>query len=159
MADIVARRDQVKMKIHIGMLEALGVNMYTSVGQGLVEFVANGHDADASNVDVVVPFDNIESARKTIRDKAKEDGRNMREGIYDPLPDDLTITIADNGHGMTVDEIEDKFLALSRNRRKEDSGKSESGNRKVMGRKGLGKLAGFGVAEQVIVCPVSRHDL
>lgn len=152
MTGIETRRDQVKMKIHIGMLEALGVNMYTSVGQGLVEFVANGHDADASKVDVIVPFDKIESARKVIRDKAKEDGRNMREGIYDPLPDDLTITIADNGHGMTVDEVEDKFLALSRNRRKEESDKSESGNRKVMGRKGLGKLAGFGVAEQVIVC-------
>ena len=52
---------------------------------------------------------------------------------------------------MTVEEIEKKFLVVNRNRRDEGGDTSESGNRKVMGRKGLGKLAGFGVAELVTV--------
>ena len=57
---------------------------------------------------------------------------------------------------MSWAEVEKKFLPLNRKRRADGSGsesrlKSESGKRFVMGRKGLGKLAGFGAAERVVV--------
>lgn len=146
------RKSQLKMSIHVGMLESLGVNMYTSIGQSLIEFIANGFDADATKVFVQVPFSNIENERKKIRAKAKSDGLDLKQGVYDPLPETVEISVSDDGHGMTVEEMEDKFLVLSRNRRKaEDGEKSESGHRTVMGRKGLGKLAGFGAAQKVII--------
>ncbi|MCV6595241.1 MAG: ATP-binding protein, partial [Silicimonas sp.] len=149
------------MSIHVGMLEALGVNMYTSVGQSLVEFIANGFDADAKKVEVEFPFEEIEKERKRIRDQAKEkSGFDHKQGVYDPLPPEVEIVISDDGHGMIVDEIETKFLVLSRNRRKEgaEGQKSESGNRTVMGRKGLGKLAGFGAAQEVEICTKRKGE-
>jgi len=148
------RKEKLSMSIHVGMLEALGVNMYTSVGQSLVEFIANGFDADAKKVVVEFPFDRIEKEHKRIRDVAKKSGFDLKQGVYDTLPSEVEIVISDDGHGMTVDEIEAKFLVLSRNRRKEgtEGQKSESGNRTVMGRKGLGKLAGFGAAQEAEIC-------
>lgn len=142
---------KVKMSIHTGMLESLGVNMYTTIGQSIAEFVANSFDADAQNVEVSVPFEDITNARAEIRQKAKADNRDIRYGIYDPLPDNIEIVIVDDGHGMEDRHLEAKFLSLSRNRRKDESDRSESGDRFVMGRKGLGKLAGFGAAQKVVV--------
>lgn len=140
----------MKMRIDIGMLDALGVGMYETIGQSLVEFVANGHDANAQRVEIHMPFELIAEERKKARDQAKLDGKDLREGVYTPLPPSVEISIKDDGHGMSAGEIQDKFLLLSRNRRSE-SALSEGGARPVMGRKGLGKLAGFGAAEQVVI--------
>lgn len=149
-----AKPNEIRMQIHTGMLESLGINMYTSIGKSLVEFIANGFDAEATEVHVRIPSAEIEKARKIIRAQAKADldsgKRDDLTSIYDALPENIEITIADNGHGMTVEDIENKFLIVNRNRRK-STPKSENGLRTVMGRKGLGKLAGFGVAEQVVI--------
>jgi len=145
----------VGMRIHVGMLESLGINMYTTIGKSLVEFIANSFDADATEVSVSIPFPAIEKARNEIREKAKkefEEGkRDSFQNIYECLPEDIAIVIDDNGHGMSVEQIQDKYLIINRNKRKADGDKSENGTRFVMGRKGLGKLAGFGTAEEVIV--------
>ena len=151
------RPSSLRMKVNIGMLDALGVGMYETIGQSLVEFVANGHDADATKVEITMPFELIAEKRKEARDEAKKEGADLKEGVYVPLPDSISISISDDGHGMSAEELEDKFLLLSRNRR-EDSKTSESGKRKVMGRKGLGKLAGFGAAEQVVVCSKRKGE-
>lgn len=144
-----AKPAQIGMKIQTGMLESMGINMYTSIGKSLVEFVANSFDAEASKVELLIPFEQIEKARALIRDQAIKNGQTE---VYTPLPSSIEIIIEDDGHGMTVDELENKFLKVNRNRRKETgSNKSENGKRNVMGRKGLGKLAGFGVAEQVVI--------
>ncbi|WP_181169492.1 ATP-binding protein [Mesorhizobium sp. B2-4-4] len=77
------------------------------------------------------------------------------EMLLQVLPDDVQIVLTDDGHGMSTEEVQSKFLPLNRNRRmdpeskKESRSKTESGQRFVMGRKGLGKLAGFGVAQKV----------
>lgn len=141
--------------IDTGMLESLGLNMYTSVGKSLVEFVANGYDADASNVAISIPFDEIDKARAELRKKAKEEvkagTRDKFTVLEDPLPDEIKITITDDGHGMHGDEVQEKYLMVNRNRREKEGDKSESGKRLVMGRKGLGKLAGFGTAERITI--------
>ncbi len=153
---------KVGMKIHTGMLESLGINMYTSIGKSLVEFIANGFDAEASEVKVAIPFDVIEKARLELRAKAKKEAdageREDFQKIYEPLPDNIEIVVEDDGHGMTVEQLENKFLIVNRNRRKAEGDKSENGIRNVMGRKGLGKLAGFGVAEQVIVQTKRKNE-
>src|SRR3546814_3881173 len=57
---------------------------------------------------------------------------------------------------MSPDDVEKKFLPINRKRRLDANGtesnvRSESGLRHVMGRKGLGKLAGFGAATKVVI--------
>ena len=74
------------------------------------------------------------------------------------LPPEITIVIEDRGHGMSRTDLDKKFLFAGRRRRKEEPqahGRSPKG-RPLMGRKGLGKLAGFGVAKIIEV--ISRKE-
>ena len=50
---------------------------------------------------------------------------------------------------MSFDEINENFLRIGRKRRESDSGLSPNGKRKVTGRKGLGKLAFFGIGDTI----------
>ena len=152
------RPETFKMPIQGGMLEALGINMYTTLGMCLVEFVANAYDSEASKVAVEIPMAEIETARTDVRTKAKAEvasGTRERFGVLlETLPPNIAVTITDDGHGMSWRDVQNKFLPLNRKRRDDGSGhetrtKSETAKRFVMGRKGLGKLAGFGAAEHV----------
>lgn len=68
-----------------------------------------------------------------------------------------TITIADNGHGMNADDVECKFLNVGYARRDDNRKQSPSG-RNVMGRKGIGKLAMFSLANEVSIFTKSEND-
>lgn len=157
----VERPESFKMSIHTGMLESLGLNMYTSIGKCLVEFVANGYDSDAETVEIEIPFSRIEDARERVRADAKRQvERGQRDkftALNEPLPEDIRVVIRDDGHGMSPEDVEKRFLVLNRNRRQDGSERTEKG-RFVMGRKGLGKLAGFGAAELVTVRTKRRGD-
>ena len=59
------------------------------------------------------------------------------------------IIIADDGSGMSDDAVETEYLVVGRNRRA--SGDDAPHGRPVMGRKGIGKLAGFGIASRMNV--------
>jgi hypothetical protein len=155
------RPNAFKMPIQGGMLEALGINMYTTLGKCLVEFVANAYDSEAHNVRITIPHAQIDEARISVRKAAKEQvaagARDRFTVLLDTLPSNITVMIQDDGHGMSWKDVETKFLPLNRKRRADGDGgaetniKSETGKRFVMGRKGLGKLAGFGAAESVEV--------
>lgn len=152
--DDKTRLPEFRFDIASGMLESLGLNMYTSIGKSLSEFVANAYDAEASNVWITIPFDTIVNERAALRARAKAEVAEQKRAKFtvlsDPLPDTVTIVIRDDGHGMSPTGIQEKFLIINRNRR-QSSSKSESGLRDVMGRKGLGKLAGFGTAEKITI--------
>lgn len=60
------------------------------------------------------------------------------------------IVIIDDGHGMNENDVRNKFLKVGFARR-DHSPKSVSGRRYVMGRKGIGKLAMFSLANIVEV--------
>ncbi|MEB2187687.1 ATP-binding protein [Xanthomonas campestris pv. campestris] len=149
------------MSIQGGMLEALGINMYTTLGKCLVEFVANAYDAESSGVDIDIPVESVNAASKKVRDEARaasaaEGDKTSRRGqvLLLALPEDIKVTIRDTGNGMNPDQVQTVFLPVNRKRRLgaagvEDNLKTENGRRYVMGRKGLGKLAGFGAAEVV----------
>lgn len=114
---------ELAMEIDLNVLQHLGLKMYTSLPSVISEYVANAWDAWATEVDIEIP--------------------------EVPMNDDYEITIADDGFGMTIDEVNEKFLVVGRNRRHDDGTDEveyEGETRKVMGRKGIGKLAGFGVA-------------
>lgn len=149
--DAQGRLSSFIFRTDVGMLEALGVNMYTSLGKSLVEFVANAYDSDAEFCKITIPFDEIAAAREKILDAHKKTPKDKKtKAITSALPEELTIVISDNGHGMSDEDVAEKFLVLNRNRRT-TTPKSESGKRFVMGRKGLGKLAGFGTAECISI--------
>lgn len=160
------------MTIQGGILENLGIRMYTKLGKVLVEFAANAYDSDSPFVDISFDPYAIGLARETVRAAAlariaeeskadaKAKGRRPRRKahvITDPLPEDVTIVIQDEGHGMTAQEMAARFLPLNRNRRKETTAGeesdfySEAGKRLVMGRKGIGKLSAFGVAGRMVI--------
>lgn len=165
------------------LLNNLGINMYGSLGKCLVEFAANAYDGDATSVDVRLDVDAIQDARQQVRAEAKkrhaaelktmaeqraeqerlatengeelppEPERPVMSFVEDPLPG-LTVTISDDGHGMTPDEVQSRFLPINRDRRHDPHAnglRSEAGKRYVMGRKGIGKLSGFGAAMNMTV--------
>ena len=106
------------------MLELLGSQMYKRRDTALAELVANAWDAGAYEVHVSVPT----------------------EG-YNPCTS--SITVSDDGVGMTESQVSAEYMVVGRNRRSDGGGLP--GPRKVMGRKGIGKLAGFGIAETIEV--------
>ena len=65
-----------------------------------------------------------------------------------------TIKIVDDGKGMSFDELNEQFLRVGRNRRVDlDTDVTESG-RKILGKKGLGKLSMFGIGKKITVTTV-----
>lgn len=152
----------LKFKVAPHLVEDLGLNLYTTLARVLVEFVANAYDADSPSVDLRLDLDKVKKAREVLKkefelQKAKaEEGTAIAPLETRVLPADLCIVIEDRGHGMSRDDLNDKFLFAGRRRRREEPearGRSPGG-RLLMGRKGLGKLAGFGVAKVIEV--VSR---
>lgn len=74
--------------------------------------------------------------------------------------DEDRITIVDDGVGMSFDECQAKFLTVGRDRRKTEKTDHTQGGRPVLGRKGIGKFAGFGIAKQIdvrTVCNISAR--
>ncbi|WP_134671704.1 ATP-binding protein [Halorussus marinus] len=117
------------MTLDMNILQHLGLKMYTSLPAVISEYVANAWDAGATEVDISVPTE-------------------------ESMSEDYEITVTDNGVGMSYDEVEDKFLVVGRNRREDedtDVVEVRGMTRSVMGRKGIGKLAGFGVAGKVVI--------
>lgn len=113
-----------KLTFEIAIIEHLGINLYSEVHSSVSELLANSYDAEAKHVTITLPLD-------------------VMLGL-----DNQKIIIEDDGHGMTYEECRDHFLKIGRNRRKLSS-KSKNKTRTVIGKKGIGKLAGFGIADQV----------
>lgn len=63
-----------------------------------------------------------------------------------------SITVSDDGHGMGADELQGRFLRVGYARRDQGKGNvSDTKGRQVMGRKGIGKLAMFSLADKIQV--------
>jgi hypothetical protein len=73
------------------------------------------------------------------------DARNVYITVDDP-----SIIIEDDGCGMTKDEINEKYLTVGYQRRKAGE-VTQSLRREIMGRKGIGKLSLFSIADVVEV--------
>lgn len=101
------------------ILELLGPNLYTNIYYVLAELIANAYDADAKNVYIISNKDDIR--------------------------------VEDDGHGMSYENGEiKKFLNVAGvSRTGENDSLTRSGERKKMGRKGVGKLAALSVSESV----------
>ena len=69
-----------------------------------------------------------------------------------------TITIFDDGCGMNVTDINNKYLNVGRQRRNVDGSITEKYSRPVMGRKGIGKLSLFSIADKITVYSVKGKE-
>lgn len=119
------------------VVDKLGVKLYDKASAVVSELIANSYDADAEEVIVRIP---LGSALAT-----KQDGTIVDAGYI--------IEVEDNGHGMTPGEAQSFYLEVGRNRRvfEEQGGKTRDKKRPVMGRKGIGKLAPFGICKRIEV--------
>lgn len=118
---------QLKMSFEPTLIEHLGVKLYSNTVPALAELVANAYDAGATIVAILL-YDN-------------------------PVH---KIIIKDNGIGMSFDEINNFYLRIGRNRRKENQISCQ--NRKATGKKGLGKLALFGLGNKIEIATVNNCE-
>lgn len=118
---IVETEKEFHIRVLGRLLEHLGVQMYKHRDAAIAELVANCWDAGANNVWINIP----------------------EEEDYDQLRSE--ILIEDDGCGMNEEDLQHKYLVIGRNRRTAEDSELYKG-RTVMGRKGIGKLAGFGIA-------------
>ncbi|MFC1536248.1 ATP-binding protein [Pseudomonadota bacterium] len=119
-------------------VDKLGVKLYDKASAVVAELIANGYDADAENVTVKIPL-NVHLATKT------------KTGLTDK---GFVIEVEDNGHGMSPEEAIEFYLRVGADRRartNQDGSKSRKKQRPVMGRKGIGKLAPFGICRRIEV--------
>ncbi len=122
------------MKISRLTVDKLGVKLYDRVSAVIAELVANSYDADATKVTITAPMGEYLATR--VQDEIKDRG--------------YEIVVADNGAGMTPEEVNRYYLRVGAERRKDERGdKSKKFDRKVMGNKGVGKLAPFGICQQI----------
>jgi hypothetical protein len=119
---------EYQLSIDPRILELLGPNLYTNIYYVLAELIANAYDADAKNVYIISNKDDIR--------------------------------VEDDGHGMSYEAGDTKryleVAATSRN--SESDSLTKSGQRRKMGRKGVGKLAALSVSENVDVLTVSKGE-
>jgi len=112
-----------EMTVDLNVLEHLGINLYSNIAAVLTEAVANAWDADSSIVQIHVDTNNE------------------------------WIGIEDDGIGMSVEDLNGKYLRVGYRRRDEDAerGCRTAKGRPAMGRKGLGKLSLFSIANVIEV--------
>jgi len=111
---------ELKMTFDPNTIEHLGIRMYSTLPPVLAELIANAYDADAEHVSL------------KLNDAEEKE-----------------IIVEDDGMGMSFDEINEKFLRIGRNRRIEDEAEVTPKGRKIIGKKGLGKLSFFGIAHEI----------
>lgn len=118
------------LNFHGRIIDHLGIQMYQSPVAAIAELISNSWDADAEAVEVILP---------------------------ETLEPGSCYIIKDNGIGMTFDECQNRFLNVGYCRRGVTSTeRTAEKNRPVLGRKGIGKFAGFGIAKKIEVITVSK---
>ncbi|MFN5168817.1 MAG: ATP-binding protein [Cyclobacteriaceae bacterium] len=122
---------KLKIKFAGRLIDLLGHQMYGGAVPSVAELIANAWDADAEKVEITLPDD--------VKKK------------------DAEIIIRDYGTGMSFEELNRYYLHVGYERRKR--GETTGKGRRVMGRKGIGKLAGFGIAEKIIVTSIQNKQL
>ena len=132
--------NEYTMRISRLTVDKLGVKLYDRVSAVIAELVSNAYDADATEVFVRAPMGQFLATRAggAISDKGYE------------------IRVIDNGTGMTpgkAGQMQQFFLVVGAERRNDRrrGAVSRLHGRKVMGRKGVGKLAPFGICKVIEV--------
>lgn len=137
--DLADSRSPYTLRISRLTVDKLGVKLYDKVSAVVAELIANSYDADATTVTVELPLATELASKDPATSYPRDKG--------------LEIVVRDDGHGMTPDEAQSYYLQVGRDRREhvEQGAVSRSKRRPVMGRKGIGKLAPFGICRRIEV--------
>ena len=109
-------------------LNLLGKNLYSTPLSAISELVANGLDAQASNVKLYIDM------------KDKEHS---------------VIEILDNGTGMTYSDLANKYVFMGKNKRDE---LPDELKQSVMGRKGIGKLSALFLSKKYYIVTKTKEE-
>jgi hypothetical protein len=124
------KRKPLKLEFSHNIVEHLGLKLYQNKPTNVIaELISNSWDADAEQVAI----------------KLNQNSKDQSE---------RSISVLDNGHGMNYELIRKHYLVVGKHKRsKQDAAEARSPNklRKFMGRKGIGKLAPFGIAKSMTV--------
>lgn len=124
---------KLPISFHGRIIDHFGLEMYQKPVAALAELISNAWDADAENVRVSVPESVV--------------------GQFTPV-----VIVEDDGSGMTFADCKTRFLNIGYNTRGDDpKQRTADKNRPTLGRKGIGKFAGFGISRIVRVETVSKH--
>ena len=115
---------KLKLTFHGRVIDHLGIQMYQSPVAAIAELISNSWDADSENVEVTIP-------------SKAEPG--------------AVIVIKDNGNGMSFDDCQNKYLNVGYDCRDGVATAKSGKSRPLLGRKGIGKFAGFGIAQRMVV--------
>jgi hypothetical protein len=133
---------QVKRKYKLTLagqlVKHLGLQMYSGAVSAIAELVSNAYDAMARNVWITIPLD-----------VPLNDATNQ-------------IIVEDDGHGMTYEECNGLYLYVGYERRAKGEWTQPYNGlkaRKVQGRKGIGKLSGFGIANRIEVRTIKNKEI
>ena len=126
-----------KMTITRMTIDKLGIKMYDKASAVVSELIANSYDADAEEVTLSIPLNRYLASIRL--------GKIVDRG--------LSIKVEDDGHGMIPSVINDFYLKVGSDPRKDPrrGPRSLEKNRPRMGRKGIGKLAPFGICKIIEV--------
>lgn len=103
---------------------------YRSTEKALKELIDNSWDAESENVWITLPS---------------------------PMTDD-PIIVRDDGSGMTSKEVEEVYLTIANDRLSRKGDLSPKKNRKIKGRKGIGKFAGLAAADVMKLQTKAKGD-
>ncbi|MBU3906215.1 TIGR02391 family protein [Patescibacteria group bacterium] len=118
----MSEQNKLQMSFDPNTIEHLGVRMYSTLPPVMAELIANAYDADAELVEIEL----------------------LNNG-------EKKVIVRDDGFGMSFEDINSKFLRIGRPRRQEENGNVTPKGRKAIGKKGIGKLSFFGIANKIIV--------
>ncbi|CAH0190608.1 BbrUII/HgiDII family restriction enzyme [Microbacterium foliorum] len=123
-----AAPSKYKMEIDLAVLKSLGINLYSNAAAVLSEVVANAWDADATQITIAW------------------------------TPGGSEIVIEDDGCGMSLEQLNTRFLRVGYAKRDEEGESSNKYKRPFMGQKGIGKLSIFSLAGQVDVYSTDGNE-
>lgn len=112
-----------RLTISLGTIDGLGRKLYSNSSAVLAELIANAWDADATKV--TIAFDGDSPVSRVI--------------------------IEDDGCGMSVDDLNERYLTVGYAKREVEGSTSPTFKRPFMGRKGIGKLSVFAIAQTLTV--------
>jgi len=121
----MARKNTPHFDVHPSVVYQLGESLITDAVQALIELVKNCYDADATYAKVIIDT---------------EGTTDVPGAIYKPSGG--RIIVEDDGHGMSLDDIETGLLLISSRKKLnlKQARKTTPGGRTHLGDKGLGRL-------------------
>jgi len=123
----------LKYKFDVSAYRLLGRELITDRITAIFELVKNSYDANSTEVKISF-FD------------------------VNPKSDKSRIVIADNGVGMTLEDIRDKWMVIGTNSKRKETTSPAPFNRKVTGRKGVGRFAVDKLGAKLLLKTKKQND-